>query len=148
MIFCNEHRLPENHKCPFDLVKKSKDIDYINKPLYQDALEFMNNKLTVAKIYEYVTTKKMSKAQATELLTYFLENYEDPDIRIISIFAFKELDLTSNNAFKVLESCLLSDENNKVRNATKEIILNLFPKKSKSLLEWLNKHEKSMDKRY
>ncbi|MFX1391081.1 MAG: AN1-type zinc finger domain-containing protein [Promethearchaeota archaeon] len=146
MTFCSKHRLPENHTCPFDLIRKGNVS--LESPLYQDALEYVNKELSVAKIYEYVTTKQMDKIQAVELLNYFLENNEDPEIRIISIFAFKELDLNSNNAFKVLESCLLSDENNEVRKATKETILNLFPKKSKALLEWLNKHEKILDEDY
>ena len=148
MIYCSKHRLPENHKCPFDLKKKGKDIKSLDKPLYQDALEFMNNKLTVAKVYNYFTTQKMSKTQAIELLTYFLENNEDPDIRIISILSFEELNLKTNEVFKVLESCLLTDEDSEVRETSKKILLNLFPKKSKILLDWIREQNKNLNNNF
>ena len=52
MVFCNKHRLPENHDCPFDLRKKGQDVNLPENRqlLYQDALEYMSNELTVAKI--------------------------------------------------------------------------------------------------
>ena len=72
MQFCKKHRLPENHDCPFDLKQKlTKDsMDLLN----QDALEFMGKELTVAKIYDYVTTNQMSKMEANDLLNYFIES--------------------------------------------------------------------------
>ena len=39
-----------------------------------DALEFMGKELTVAKIYDYVTTNQMSKMEANDLLNYFIES--------------------------------------------------------------------------
>ena len=144
MIFCNKHRLPENHKCPFDLRKKTKFFNSLDKPhlLYQDALDYMSKELTVAKIYDYVTTKSMTKSEAIELLNYFIENSDNSEIRKVSILAFKILELKSDRAFSVLESCLLSDENPEVKKTAVKIIAQNFPKKSKNLLNWINRHKK------
>lgn len=144
MVFCNKHRLPENHECPFDLRKKKIDINSLEEThlLYQDALEFMSGELTVAKIYNYVTTKSMNKSEAIELLNYFIENSEKSEIRKISIIAFKVLELKSDKAFDILESCLLSDEDSDVKKTAAKIIAYNFPKKSENILNWLSKQDK------
>ena len=143
MIFCNKHRLPENHVCPFDLRKKKQDIisaedSYL---LYEDALEFMNGELTVAKIYNYVSTKSINKSEATELLNYFIENSDDSEIRNISILAFKVLGFKNSRVFNILENCLLSDQNQDVKKAAIEVLTYNFPEKSQKLLNWFYKHK-------
>jgi len=143
MIFCNKHRLPENHDCPFDLRKKDKSFDSLDKPLYLDELEFMNKDLTVAKVYDYVTTNQMTKSEAIELLNYFLEKSNNKEIRKISILAFKILELKSDKAYGVLESCVLLDEDCELKKIAIEVIAYIFPKKSKNLLNWINKNEKN-----
>ena len=146
MLFCSTHRLPENHNCPFDLKKSSEFEDAINgwDILYQDALDFMNKELTVAKIYEYVTTKQMNDEEAIELLSYILEHNQDTEIRRISIMAFKVLELKDDKAFTTLESCILSDEDPIVRKTAVEVIQEIFPKKSKDLIRWVNTHNKNL----
>ena len=143
MIFCGEDRLPENHKCPFDLRNSSEIEDSINKSqvFYQDALDFIDKDLTVAKIYNFVTTRKMSDNDATELLSHFLENSEETEIRINSIMAFKVLELKNKNVFNILESCILSDENPEVKKAALTVIEDLFPKKSKDIRIWVKKQK-------
>ncbi|UCD01856.1 MAG: hypothetical protein JSV23_02220 [Promethearchaeota archaeon] len=149
MIFCNKHRLPENHNCPFDLRRKIKDINSLDKAylLYQDALEYVSKELTVAKIYDYVTTKSMTKSEAIELLNYFIENSDSNEIRKISILAFKVLELKNDKAFNVLESCLLSEDDPDVKKTAAEVIAQNFPKKSKPLLKWINTHDKKIKRR-
>lgn len=144
MIFCSKHRLPENHDCPFDLRRKDKLFDSLNKPLYQDALDFMKNDLTIAKVYDYVTTNQMTKSEAIELLNYFLEKSNNKEIRKISILAFKILELKSDKAYGVLESCVLSDEDSELKKIAIEVIAYIFPKKSKNLLNWINRNEKDL----
>ncbi len=143
MVFCGKHRLPENHNCPFDLRKKNIDYNLLDEThlLYQDALEFMSGELTVAKIYDYVTTKSMTTPEAIELLNYFIENSENSEIRKVSILAFKILNLKSDRAYSILESCLLSDEDPEVKKTVKNVILYNFPKKSRDLLIWIRKHD-------
>ncbi|HDZ17334.1 MAG TPA: hypothetical protein ENH75_03545 [archaeon] len=141
MIFCKNHRLPENHICPFDLRGKTAYTE--DSIIYQDALEFMGKKLTVGKIYDYVTTNQMNKAEATDLLTYFIENSTDDEIRKVSILAFKILELTSEKAFSILESNLLSEENTDVKELMIKVLTTNFPSKSKKLLTWIKESEKS-----
>ncbi|MFX0104558.1 MAG: AN1-type zinc finger domain-containing protein [Candidatus Hodarchaeota archaeon] len=149
LIFCNKHRLPEYHNCPFDLRKKGKYIDALGKTrlLYQDVLEHISKELTVAQIYDYVTSKSMTKSEAIELLNYIIENSENSETRKISILAFKVLELKSEKAFSVLESCLLSEEDPDVKKTTAETIAYNFPKKSKNLLNWINKHDEGLKSR-
>ncbi|MFX1281514.1 MAG: AN1-type zinc finger domain-containing protein [Promethearchaeota archaeon] len=141
MIFCSKHRIPENHECPFDLRRTSEFEDSFRRLslLYQDALDFINKDLTVAKVYEYFTTKQMDDLEATELLIHFIENSEDPDIRSISIQAFKVLKLKNNNVFQALENCILSDDDPIIRKTAIEIIREMFPKKSQNILNWIQK---------
>ncbi|MCK4779345.1 MAG: hypothetical protein KAT57_04120, partial [Candidatus Lokiarchaeota archaeon] len=112
--------------------------------LYQDALEYMSNELTVAKIYDYVTSKSMTKTEAIELLNYFIENSENSEIRKVSILAFKILNLKSDRAYSILESCLLSDEDPEVKKTVKKIISTNFPRKSRDLLNWISRHDKNL----
>ena len=149
MIFCNKHRLPENHDCPFDLRKTGKYVNSLDETYlrYQDALEYLSKELTVAKIYDYVSTKQMTKSEAVELLNYFLENSDNSEIRKLSILAFKVLELKSERAFSVLESCLLSDEDPNVRKTAVEIIAHNFPRKSKDLLSWISTRDKDLKNR-
>jgi len=148
MIFCNKHRLPENHDCPFDLRNKGDFFDSDkNFLLYQDALEYMGNKLTVAKIYDYVTSKQFTKEKAIELLNYFLENSDDYEIKKVSILAFKVLELKSDKAFNVLESSLLSEEDPDVKKIAIEVLSYNFPKKSKKLLSWISSHDKDLKRK-
>ncbi len=105
--------------------------------LYQDALDFIEKDLSVAKIYEFVTTKQMNKMEATELLARFLEISEEIEVRINSIMAFKVLELKNESVFNILESCILSDENPEVKETALTIIKDLFPKKSKDIRNWV-----------
>ena len=139
MVFCNKHRLPENHNCPFDLRSRNFSFESLEHPLYQDALEYMNKELTVARIYDYVTTKNMTKLEAVELLAYFLENSDNSELRKVAILAFKVLELKDNKAFKILENFLLSEDDPNIRKITMEILAQIFPKKSKELLDWIKK---------
>lgn len=148
MLFCSKHRLPENHACPFDIRQSSEIEDFLNKSqvIYQDALDLMDKDLTVAKIYEFVTTRQMNNQEATELLTHFLETSEDIEMRINSIMAFKVLELKSDSAFNSLESCILLDENTHVKETAIRVIRDIFPKKSKHILNWFYEHNKNLKK--
>jgi hypothetical protein len=143
MLFCSYHRLPENHECPFDLKGRSlnKDLFQESPMLYQDALDFIEKDLSVAKIYEFVTTKQMDDMEATELLAHFLEISEKTEVRINSVMAFKVLKLKNKRVFDVLEGCILSDENPEVKKTALTVIKDLFPKKSKDIRNWVNGKE-------
>ncbi|MFX1567402.1 MAG: AN1-type zinc finger domain-containing protein [Promethearchaeota archaeon] len=142
MVFCNKHRLPENHACPFDLRSKDFILESLKDPLYQDALDYMNKELTVAKIYDYVTDKQMTKSEAIDLLTYFLEVSDNVEIKKTAVMAFKVLELKDKKAFKALETYLLSEEDSNIKKVIAKIMVQIFPKKSRELLNWIKMHEK------
>lgn len=139
LIFCSEHRIPENHSCTYDLRIE------LNKVIYKDALEFMDQKLTVAKIYEYVTKKDLNKVEAIKLLSYFIEKSEIVDDRINSLIAFELLNLNNKEAYGILENCLLSDENPEVRKTAGKVLIKIFPIKSKKLLKWVINHDNQLN---
>ena len=142
MIFCNNHRLPENHECPFDLKAKSRNLELKSgsKMLYQDALDIIEKDLTVAKIYELVTTYQLNELVATDLLAHFLEVSEEIEVRINSIMAFKVLNLKNKTVFEILESIILSEENPEVKKTALAIITDLFPKRSIDVRHWVKRH--------
>lgn len=139
LTFCSEHRIPENHSCSYDLRKK------LNEVIYEDALEFMEQKLTVAKIYEYVTRKELNKSEAIKLLNYFIERSEKIDDRINSLRAFELLNLNNKKAYGILENSLLSDENPEVRKIAVKVLIKIFPTKSKKLLKWVINHDNQLN---
>lgn len=143
MMFCRDHRLPENHDCPFDLIQKLKTEEPTDL-IYQDALEIMNKDLDIAKIYDYVTIKKLNKNQATNLLNFFIENSDQAEIRKNSILAFQILELKNDEAFQILQNCLLSDESPDIRNLAAKVLKINFPRKSEALLNWARKHDKNL----
>jgi HEAT repeat protein len=104
----------------------------------------MDQKLTVAKIYEYVTKKELNKAEAIKLLNYFIEKSEIIDDRINSLRAFELLNLNNKEAYGILENSLLSDENPEVRKTAVKVLIKIFPIKSKALLKWASNHDNQL----
>ena len=133
MIFCSKHRIPENHDCSFELRAKSKNTSKKQRLLYEDALEFSQKDLTVAKIYDLRSEKKMTKEQAIDLLKSLIERSDDIEVRSNSIVAFQLLELKNDKVFEILENCLLSDENSNVKEVAKRVLISIFPKKSNKI---------------
>ena len=46
----------------------------------------------------------------------------------------------ANEAYKILENCLLSDEDFKIRKAAADVLMKIFPNKSKNVLKWSLNH--------
>lgn len=132
MVFCRKHRLPENHNCTFFF-----QFDESDKIRYQDTLDYMRKNLSVADIYHYFTTKEYTEAQTLELLQHFIEQNDDPEIRIYSLEALKLLDLDRDKVFTILEASVLSDADSNVREIGIKILKEIFPKKSKNILKWI-----------
>jgi HEAT repeat protein len=96
----------------------------------------MEQKLTVAKIYEYVTKKELNKAEALKMLNFFIESSTNSDDRVHSLDAFELLNLDNEKAYRILENCLISDESPEVRKTAAKVLSIIFPKKSKILLKY------------
>jgi AcrR family transcriptional regulator len=132
MVFCRKHRLPENHYCTFFF-----QFEESEKIRYQDILDYMRKNLSVADIYHYFTTKEYTEAQTLELLQHFIEQNDNPEIRIYSLEALKLLDLDRDKVFTILEASVLSDADSNVREIGIKILKEIFPEKSKNILKWI-----------
>ncbi|MFW9952335.1 MAG: AN1-type zinc finger domain-containing protein [Candidatus Thorarchaeota archaeon] len=129
MKFCGEHRLPENHACSFDIYSNNEEI------IYQDALKMYNEEIQVAKVYDLTISGKLNKVDAIKILENILEfnsNYEE---RIAALYAFKVLDLRNKESFYILENCILTEEDPLIRSIAKNVVIDLFPEKSRKLFE-------------
>ena len=99
--------------------------------------------LTPDKICADVESNKMNKKAATELLITLIES-SDTNSRIKSIEAFSKLSLMSDKAFRIIENCLISDENALIRNAAAKVMFYNFPKKKNFIpLRYETIHENS-----
>jgi hypothetical protein len=145
MIFCDLHRLPENHECSFDLTPKSLNGTDLRNTLilYQDALEFVEKETTVADICQYLSTKRLNEQESIDLLSFIFESSDDFETRVHAIHAFEILKLNLNQTFLILENAILSDKNGNVREAAASVISKMFPKRSKNLLELYRQNQKS-----
>ena len=131
MKFCSIHRLPENHNCSSELFHPKISLKY------EDALDFKHQNLSVADVYHLLTTKRINKDEATQILNYFIEK-NDLETKINSINAFMILELKSPKAYSILENCVASGENKEAREAAAKVLKKIFPKDSKNILEWYN----------
>lgn len=135
---CSEHRLPDVHKC---LKKNSSIHDYLkeNLPIYTPFIADFDE-LTIDSIYELTISKKLIKTEALKHLKVFLEESVDVETRINTVIAFDALGLNNPEAFKILENCLVNDEDMEVKETVATILRRKFPKKSISVLDWFKNH--------
>jgi hypothetical protein len=113
---------------------------------YENALEFQDKDLTIADIYHLVTTNEMEKSKAIELLKFYIENEEDIEIKLNCINFIKILELKRPEVFTLLEKLIISEEKRELKEKAAEVIKNLYPYKSKNILEWFNKYTTQKNK--
>ena len=89
----------------------------------------------------------LNNSEAIENLLLLVEQSDDQRIRVNSIEALKRFFLNDKNKketiFKILENCVVSDENISVQCTAAKILIQQFPKKCKKPLLWVIQHEKS-----
>ena len=103
----------------------------------------MREPFTPEKIHLDVKNGKLSKLEASELLISLIEGSNEANIRKKCIEAFEKIDLKTEKVFKIIENCLVSDENPLVRSASAKAIISNFLKDDLSSLKWTLQHEKS-----
>ena len=103
--------------------------------------------LTPSRIINKNLDGSLNNKEAIENLTLLVESSNDPTIRVESLEALEKIDLNDKGKnvklYKILEYCLLSDDNSTVQYASAVILVNKFPKKAKEPLLWVIQHEKS-----
>lgn len=74
----------------------------------------MKEQLTQEKIWRKIS--ELNKNEATELLISLFDGSQDEITRISALKTFEKLNFTSGKIFKILENCLISDENQIIRS--------------------------------
>jgi hypothetical protein len=107
--------------------------------------------LTPDRIINNTLDGTLNNSEAVESLLLLVEQSDDQRIRVKSIEALKRIFFNDKNKkeaiFKILENCVVSDENFSVQCTAAKIIIQLFPKKCKKPLLWVIQHEKSAYKK-
>ena len=86
----------------------------------------------------------INKSEAIKFLISLIENSDDVDFRIECINTIGNIKVNNNNAFKVLENCLISDENLLIRAAAGEIIVKYYLNEALRALNWTIENEDSL----
>lgn len=95
------------------------------------------------RIYSKLISESINKNEALALLISLVEESTDAKIRNKSLEIISKLNITNNKIFNILESCLISDDNEFVRVTAAKIIALRFPKKGVIPLKWAIHHETS-----
>jgi len=103
----------------------------------------MREKIAPVKILFEVKNSILSKIEATEMLISLFEGSDNENIRLNSLKAFQEIDFKSTKIFKLLENCLISDENQIVRSVAAKLLMHDYIKEGVNSLTWAIQHDKS-----
>ena len=103
----------------------------------------MTKQLSPDIIYNGFLRGYINKEKTAELLISLLEISEIAQIRIKSLTLLKKVRSKNPKIYKILEGCLVSDENALVRATTVDILINNYLEGTLSLLQWAVEHDKS-----
>ncbi len=103
----------------------------------------MREPFTPKQIYLDVKNGKLNKLEASELLISLIEGSNEAKTRKKCLEAFEKIELKTEKVFKIIENCLVSDENSLVRSVAAKAIIRNFLKNDLSSLKWAIQHEKS-----
>jgi hypothetical protein len=99
----------------------------------------MNESINPVAIVADLKRGNISKSLAIDRLVSLIEKSNNPDIRRQAIQALKKIDIPKDKnreTFRIIESCLLSDENQFVRSSAAELISHKFLKFGIKALLW------------
>lgn len=102
-----------------------------------------DSSLTPEKILNDYKSNKVDREETIYLLKTLIERSNDVSIQLRSIEAIANIKSGNEAVFKILESCIVSGEDQLIREKAVQILYRLFPLKSLSVLEWAIKHEQS-----
>lgn len=94
-------------------------------------------------IYSNLIKQKISKEEAIIQLIALVEESIDSKIRVKCLEIFAHINFKIDKVFKLLETCLISDDNEFVRATAAKTIAFIFPKKGVEPLKWALHHETS-----
>jgi len=103
----------------------------------------MEKFLSPETIYSNLRNKEIDRNVAYDQLISLIEGNNNPKIRSESISVLNQLKIFDPKLFKIIESSLLSDENQYVRRSAVNLIGHQFLKEGLDTLIWVVQHEKS-----
>jgi len=95
-------------------------------------------------ILQNIKNGSISKSEASELLISIIENSEDVDFRIKCLKYLAKIAYNTKRTFKVLEDCLISDENLSIRATAADILIKEFLSEAHIALDWTIENEESL----
>ncbi|MFX1420262.1 MAG: hypothetical protein ACFE9N_15215, partial [Promethearchaeota archaeon] len=103
----------------------------------------MKESLTPEKIYKDFLAGDIGREHAVELLISLIESSDNTEIRVASIHKLEKLNFHNEKIYKILENCLISDENAVIRASVANYILHNFSEDGLPALKWVIQYEKS-----
>ncbi|MFX1572588.1 MAG: hypothetical protein ACFFB0_07560 [Promethearchaeota archaeon] len=99
--------------------------------------------ITPNEVYENYRNSRIDITKTIDLLISLIENIDNDKIRKESIEILNKLNFNHSKVFKVLESILISDENENLRYSAAKVIKSKFLEKGLKPLLWALQHESS-----
>ncbi|UCC18671.1 MAG: hypothetical protein JSV62_11250 [Promethearchaeota archaeon] len=103
----------------------------------------MKESLTPIKIFKDFLAGDLGRENAVELFISLIESSNNTEIRVTSTNMLHKLKFQNEKIYKILENCLISDENAVVRASAANYIIHNFSENGLSALKWVIQHEKS-----
>ena len=101
----------------------------------------MRKKINPKVILDQYKNGKIDRKSLIDILISIIENSDKNDDRIKSLEILSEIRLVDQKLFSILKELLISDEIELIRNRAAKFIINNFPNKCGSLIEWAIKYE-------
>ena len=86
----------------------------------------------------------LSKSGASDVLIFLIENSEDIDLRVKCLTLLASIEFDKKETFKLLEHCLISDEDLSIRATAADILINQFLNEASVALDWTIENEESL----
>ncbi|MFX0140120.1 MAG: leucine-rich repeat domain-containing protein, partial [Candidatus Hodarchaeota archaeon] len=103
----------------------------------------LNDIINPKEIYNRYLNGHLSKREFIDKIRIIIENSNSIFKRVESLELLEKICIKNDESFKLLETCAVSDDDYWVRAIALRILANLFPIKSKSVLKWALKNDRS-----
>jgi len=103
----------------------------------------MKNKLNPRTIYQNYLETNINKDEVINLLSSYIENSHELNLRLESLNILNKLGEKNKNIFKILETILISDENEELRAIAIESLIRNYLEESIESLTWTILNDKS-----
>ena len=96
----------------------------------------MKDALNPQNIYDKILQNEIKATEGIRYLISIVERSDKPSARLESLEILYKLKAHNDNIFKILENCIISDENEEIRIISAKILLELYGQEGKECLKW------------